>query len=106
MLQALGALLRCRMRPGDAAFRIGGDEFLVLLRGADELESARLARATGEAIRDAELLVGQSVTASLGHAMLGPGEDRLEWVRRADSALYRAKAAGRDTVAGEVREAA
>ena len=41
---------------------------------------------------------GEPVTASIGHAMLQRGEDAATWLARADAALYRAKAAGRNRI--------
>ena len=101
VLRELGALLRCGARPGDAAFRIGGDEFLVVLHAADAAEAARLAESVRGAVRECAPLAAHALTASVGHAALCEGEGHRDWVRRADSALYRAKAAGRDRAVGE-----
>ena len=101
VLREVGALLAREARPGDAAFRLGGDEFLVVLHGADEAESVRVAEETRRAIRAADLLAGRTVTASVGHAVLGAADERRAWMRRADSALYRAKAGGRDRAVGD-----
>ena len=98
VLRELGALLRCRLRAGDTAFRLGGEEFLVLLHGAPEREARRVADALREEIGASELLTGRTITASVGLATLGAGETRDRWMRRADSALYRAKRDGRDRV--------
>ena len=100
-LRALGAILRSRTRAGDSVFRLGGEEFLLLLYGAAADDAARLAESLRRQIRDGVLLEGRTVTASIGLATLEPAETMEEWLRRADSALYRAKAGGRDRVVGE-----
>jgi two-component system, cell cycle response regulator len=81
--------------------RLGGEEFAILLEGAD-LEAA-VAFAEGLRIRLAELPVNsgcckQSVTCSLGVAEARPGESIDQLLKRADAALYEAKEKGRDRV--------
>lgn len=83
---------------GDLLCRWGGDEFVVLL--ADRpLEQALLVAAR---LRDsvARLVIEDvgTVTLSIGVAQCARDEDRDAWVRRADRAMYSAKASGRDTV--------
>ncbi len=105
VLRAFGALLPARLRSGDTVGRYGGEEFVVVFPGAP-LEAAR---GTCERLRSAiasydwaRLHPGLAVTASFGVATLAPGESVVEWVARADAALYRAKAAGRDRVVVDV----
>lgn len=86
--------------PG-ALGRFGGEEFLVVLRGSNE-EGGRQA---GERIR---AIVAETpfdtvsgpvhVTVSVGVAGWAPGENEVDLLRRADRALYRAKAEGRNRV--------
>jgi len=83
------------------AGRMGGEEFAILLSGAD----VRMARLFAEGLRTnfAALEVpglpsGHVLTASFGVALLKAGEDREDLLKRADRALYRAKSEGRDRV--------
>jgi len=82
--------------------RLGGDEFCILLGGAD----LAAALAAGEAIRAsverARAQVGLRTvrtTVSIGVAELGPDDDAAGLLRRADEALYGAKDASRNTIA-------
>jgi diguanylate cyclase (GGDEF)-like protein len=88
--QELEGELRCT----DVVARIGGDEFAVFLYGAD----AHAAGLVAERIRAAIESAGIDVTASIGAAEIDPGSGLAEAMKRADSALYRAKAAGRNRV--------
>ncbi|OFV84562.1 MAG: hypothetical protein A2W26_07220 [Acidobacteria bacterium RBG_16_64_8] len=89
------------VRPGDVVGRFGGEEFLVLMPGA----SADEARAVLEGVRrriEATPIEYDNhpvhVTASLGGTSAIPGEAEDEILVRADEALYRAKALGRNRV--------
>ena len=98
VLQGVGDLLRKRVRRSDRVFRLGGEEFLVLLYGTD-LENGRLfAEELRKAIESQPILPGQAVTASLGVATLRAGEDWNAWMKRSDENLYRAKESGRNCV--------
>ena len=105
-LRSVANALAGRSREGDAAYRYGGEEFLVVMP-EQTLESARaaadLVRRTVEELR---IPVGAgkpagAVTVSAGVAALGTGDnegaDAL--LREADAALYRAKETGRNRVA-------
>jgi diguanylate cyclase (GGDEF)-like protein len=102
VLVVSGALLAGRVRPYDVVARYGGEEFVVLLPGASLTHAADMAERLREGF--AGLVVPGfpgRVTVSLGVAVLaaqGTGEEMLS---RADAALYRAKARGRDRVASE-----
>ena len=81
-----------------ALYRFGGEEFVVLLRGAAARGAVKLAEELRMAVRG-EPIVGLPVTMSLGVASSDVRE--REYARifaSADRALYRAKAAGRDRV--------
>lgn len=98
VLRGVGELVRERIRRGDMAFRLGGEEFLVLLRATGTDGGVRLAEALRGGIESNELLPGRVVTASIGVATLAPPEIWRKWMQRGDENLYRAKAAGRNRV--------
>lgn len=94
-LRAVAEALHEAIREGDVAVRYGGEEFLLVLP-ATRLDGAA---EVGERIRDAVARVALPfpLTVSVGVAAGEPGVDTPEAVfERADQALYRAKAAGRD----------
>lgn len=102
ILKGLSRALRDSLsRPGDLVARVGGEEFVVLMHGAGEADAARIAENIHERIAGlsvASVAAGE-VTVSIGLAILGP-DDRASTpealYRRADGALYEAKAAGRN----------
>lgn len=99
LIKASGDRLREALRDSDTVARLGGDEFAVLLPGLKSDETTRVARKLLEAMRQPFLVAGRElrVSASLGIA-IGPrdGEDVQTLVKSADTAMYRAKDAGRD----------
>ena len=97
-LKALGQILKsCSARPGDLAARYGGEEFAVILPNTDTISASVVA----ERIRVLMMERGQNVgtpTISIGVASVRPQADRdaAVLVKAADTALYRAKANGRN----------
>lgn len=94
--------LAAEVRGADVVARVGGEEFLVLMPGANgpaALVLAERLRAGLAALQRAAPTGAPALTVSIGVAEAGDadaGPDGL--LRRADEALYRAKAAGRDRV--------
>jgi diguanylate cyclase (GGDEF)-like protein len=87
----------------DVTSRLGGEEFAVILPGTDAIGAVRAAervRARVETMRVELLAVELRITVSVGVATYDPADpcDAEELVRRADTALYAAKAAGKNTV--------
>ena len=100
-LIAAAAALRRHVRASDLLARYGGEEFVLVLKGA----GACAAHEIGEALRagverECRALAGHAVglTVSVGIAELRVEESAGELLQRADAALYRAKAAGRNRV--------
>jgi len=98
-LAAVGQILSSTLRASDFAARYGGEEFLILLPDTDRPTGRDVAEKLRIAIASADISNVGSLTASLGVATLpdDAGEpDQL--IRKADRALYAAKAAGRNRV--------
>jgi diguanylate cyclase (GGDEF)-like protein len=119
-LQKVAKVLAANAPPAALVARYGGDEFVVVLPGADLPRALQTAETLRKAISDASLLEGGTeiidaqatpvplprITASIGvssyrdHLAPGGSQRRREstFLRLADSAMYRAKAAGRNRV--------
>ena len=108
--ECLRAVARCiqatARRPTDLAARYGGEEFAIILSETDARGAFVIAETLKAAVRDLQLEHNGSekkiVTVSIGVATYeGSGDLEIsKFVRRADEALYGAKAAGRDRVHG------
>ena len=101
-LAAVARRLQAELRDGDHLGRWGGEEFVALLPGANldnaQHTSERILRAVST--DPVQVAGGEiSITVSIGIAVLDPLHDDMHSVlHRADSALYRAKANGRNRV--------
>ena len=101
VLRQLSARLRTALRKSDLAFRIGGEEFAVLLTET----SLRAGAEVGEKLRsriDEEPIVlptGQAIFPTMSFGVGGPGATTIsELLSQVDQALYRAKSLGRNRV--------
>lgn len=102
-LRQVGESVSQGLRPDDNAARYGGEEFAVLLANADRQRGIQIAERLCATVRTTELQDHEgkplpSVTISLGVAQYQHGQSVVQWLESADSALYRAKQAGRDQV--------
>lgn len=102
-LRAMADELMACVREEDISCRVGGEEFAVVLPGADRATLRERAEATRRRIEQATLHAGPHVlrmTVSIGLAVYPDhGENKADLLRAADAALYRAKAEGRNRVA-------
>lgn len=96
------ALVRSVIRPADILGRYGGEEFAVGLVECDEATAVRIAERIREKIAQTVLRLEDhetSITASIGLSSLQSDMEKIETVMaQADTALYQAKAAGRNRV--------
>ena len=98
VLQGVAQIVRLRIRVTDSMYRIGGEEFVVLLEGQDIQQASRLAEQLRTLIEVNELVSDPDVTVSIGVAEFEAGESAGDWLRRADDAMYQAKRLGRNRI--------
>jgi two-component system cell cycle response regulator len=102
VLAGVAARTAAALRVGDLVARIGGEEFAVLLPGADLARAAEAGERIRAGIAASPIAAGAlalAVTASVGCATLGAGDaDGRALLARADACLYEAKRTGRNKV--------
>lgn len=101
VLMETASRLRSTIRDSDLLARFGGDEFLLILPAANHAAVTMIAQRMIDAMSKAFLLDNKTVyvTASIGIAMAPfDGATPADLLRHADTALYKAKAAGRNTL--------
>ena len=96
ILKSLTEIINLRIRVTDSLFRIGGEEFVIVLDGQDSGKAQHLAEQLRTLVEANELVPDHDVTISLGVAELADGENALQWLERADEAMYEAKRRGRN----------
>lgn len=101
VLRRVAAALRGSIRSGDAAVRLGGEEFLLVLRDTDAVGASRVANAFRSRLAAVQVphscMPRGPLTVSTGIAVLPDNGSALtELVRAADVAMYKAKRAGGD----------
>lgn len=104
-LVTVARALKATARGTDVVARLGGEEFGMLLPDTDVAGAGLAAERVREAVAQLRIMVGETpapVTVSVGAAVLPPrnttGLTLDSLLRRADAALYRAKAEGRNRV--------
>lgn len=96
ILVRLTEIVRLRIRVTDSLYRIGGEEFVIVVEGQSIERASRLAEQLRTLVEANELAPERDVTISLGVAQLDSGESAESWLERADEALYDAKRGGRN----------
>jgi diguanylate cyclase (GGDEF)-like protein len=98
ILIRLGEILKDRTRRTDLCFRMGGEEFVVLIPEGRLNDALILAQSLQNLVRRDLNVHNERITASFGCAEIRPGESGLDWLARGDAAMYRAKECGRDCI--------
>lgn len=99
VLRGVADVLRQNLRKFELVYRIGGEEFLILLPGVPEREAESVAEQLRRAIAGLVQAGGVGITASFG--VSAAHDEQIDFdllYRLADEALYRAKRGGRDRV--------
>jgi diguanylate cyclase (GGDEF)-like protein len=98
VLRQIVAVINGRKRVVDMLFRIGGEEFIIMLLDTNAKDAFAVADDLRLRVEQAPMLQDQKVTVSVGICAQCVGQSADEWVRCADTALYRAKRNGRNRV--------
>ncbi|WP_326539697.1 GGDEF domain-containing protein [Pseudorhodoferax sp.] len=98
VLLLVGRLLRQSFRFSDKVFRFGGEEFVLLLRGADAEDSLRVLERFRERVATHEFPQVGQMSVSIGYTALKPDDTPHSALERADRAVYAAKEGGRNRV--------
>jgi len=104
VLKDLVKLIGNRTRKLDKLFRMGGEEFLLLLPDTPAASAMIQAESLRLRVAESGILKDRALTISIGVSEYKPGQTREEWTKDADTALYRAKEGGRNRVVSEVNK--
>ncbi len=102
VLKGFARIARSCIRNTDVLARWGGEEFIVLLPSSGLPAAACIAERIRQAVI-AQPIAGIQLSVSAGYAACNPDETWDAWFQRADSALYRAKAQGRNRVEADTQ---
>ena len=97
ILQEISHIIKSSIRNSDLAFRYGGEEIVVLLPNTDLKTAYSIAKRLKEKIKTIKLDDSKHITASMGVGEY-KGETLKEFIKKVDSALYKAKEEGRDKI--------
>lgn len=100
VLREVASRCSALLRTDDVFARWGGEEFLVLIKGADLEATVRIAEHLRRGIRMLPIGHVGTVTASFGVTALRGDDTAASALQRIDEALYQAKSSGRDQVVG------
>lgn len=101
ILKEIANIVMACCRQLDVPSRYGGEEFIVMLPGADEKDATAVAERIRKTVENYNFKMGDKIykaTISLGVATHKTEKTREEFVREADAALYKAKEEGRNRV--------
>ena len=105
VLRRVAAVLTAAVPPDALVARLGGEEFVVLLTGADDVAALRACERIRAAVAGTDwsaVTGGLPVTCSIGvTTVTGPGPTPASALAAADRNLYAAKRSGRDQVCGD-----
>ena len=98
VLKALVRLVDDRIRGVDMLYRLGGEEFVVMLTEVGAASATKVAEELRVTLSELNVLPSGHFTVSLGICDVTSVTSGEEWLRKVDEALYSAKAAGRNRI--------
>lgn len=98
VLKALVRLVDDRIRGVDMLYRLGGEEFVVMLAETGAPSASKVAEELRISLSELDVLPEGYFTVSLGVCDVTAADSAEHWLRKVDEALYAAKAAGRNCV--------
>ena len=98
VLKDLVTVLSDSLRKVDMIFRVGGEEFTILLPETDREHAMEVAEKLRTTVSDYPFLENHTITVSIGAGEMKPDEDLDILLNRCDRALYQAKNQGRNQV--------
>jgi diguanylate cyclase (GGDEF)-like protein len=98
VLKGMVALIKNRSRKLDRLFRMGGEEFVLLLPDTRASAAVKQAEALRKLMSESRLIDQRPVTISIGVAEYWAEQTQEAWMQAADDALYQAKNQGRNIV--------
>ena len=101
VLCEVARLLKEHVAHDGTAFRLGGEEFLILLTDNGKATAYNRAESLRATIADTAILQSHPISASIGTANLHITDDEKSWTRRSDNRLYAAKRNGRNCVVSD-----
>lgn len=98
VLRDLGLLLRSQTRSLDTPVRYGGEEFVIIMPGANREVCTLYAERIRKAVANKRMRGRVRITISIGFCVHTPGMNAEQLIKNADEAMYRAKQKGRNRV--------
>lgn len=98
VIKKLVAITNANSRELDLLFRVGGEEFILLIQDTDVKSAKNIAENLRRVIKETQLIEQQPITISIGIATAHEDITTDAWIKHADTALYQAKNAGRNQV--------
>jgi diguanylate cyclase (GGDEF)-like protein len=98
VLRNVASTVQNRARKLDVLFRMGGEEFMLLLPDTSEADAMTVAEHLRGSVDQITVIEGWQLSVSIGVAQLNGLDSVDSWIKRADDALYAAKRAGRNRV--------
>ncbi len=97
VLQKFTDIMTNNIRDVDSFYRLGGEEFVLVLENTNLFEAKKLAKKLALEIENSRWQIDElQITTSAGIAQYNVTETSYDWLKRADAALYNAKSNGRN----------